>query len=975
MKFKKTSFAVAAAVLCGASFATHAATPAPTTGTLEIWWKAPLKGSTVSGVLNDTKCYVNGRGVAKVEFSLGTTPLNTDTTMSDGMSCSLDTTKFANGTHTLTAVAYDSAGRTYRESASITIKNSTTTSTPTTSTPTNTPPAVSFSKPANGSTVSGVISCLANATDSDGVAKLQWYLGSTLLNTESLSPFDTCNLDTRKFADGVHTLRAVATDKKGAVGEGSVSLTIKNGTTTSTPTAPTAPTAPSTGTTALPAPTTGTLEVWFKSPAKGATVSGLLQGGSCYVAGRGVRRVEFFLDSTALNIDSVVSDGMSCVLDTTKFANGTHTLKAVAYDSSGKTYAEPITINVQNAVTSTPTAPAPAPTQPAPTTPPPTTTPTTPPPTSGVTPPAPALPSTNTKATPTFESIGLYWKPPSTPAGAKCDVRFRAAGETNWRQGYPMWFDARNGECRGSIVHLAPDNWYEVQFAMPGEQPVAQVNAKTWSENFPIAQVVHVTDSNTPLVITQGGTASGYVLYTPAPGSSATIDVQKAHDYNIKISAPYVIIRGLTLKNSRMDGIKIEQGASDLVIEDNDISEWSSWGGYTSKDGWKVARNKDSAIKAYCNAGPWLERTVIQRNKIHHPTYGANSWSGFSSGPSDPHPLGANGIYMLDCGGNHVWRYNDLYSETGRYFMDGFGGGENFSTKGFPNADTDIYGNRISHAWDDAIEAEGANRNVRIWGNYMDQTATGVATTSTSVGPVYVFRNVQNRSRNLSMSSLDADSRLYMFKSGSQSGYGGGRRFMFHNTALQAPPPAGSTYPLGAGEGLAAPSSTEGLTNTVSRNNIYHVWKSHWASIRTQGGSGNDLDYDLVNGSVTAYAGAEANRVVGVPIYAPGNGWISEGGGMYQLAPSSPGYDRGAVLPNFNDGFTGAAPDMGAHEAGLPAMRLGVNAGSAGGVWSGPLGSGTSLGSGSSTGGTSTGGTTTSSSGGVCSTALCVVNQ
>lgn len=162
------------------------------------------------------------------------------------------------------------------------------------------------------------------------------------------------------------------------------------------------------------------------------------------------------------------------------------------------------------------------------------------------------------------------------------------------------------------------------------------------------------------------------------------------------------------------------------------------------------------------------------------------------------------------------------------------------------------------------------------------------------------------------------------------------------------------------------------MTNTVSRNNVFHIWKPHWASISTLGGSGNDLDYDLVNGNVSAYAGAEANRIVGTPTYAPGNGWVSEGNGMYQLAPSSPGYDRGVILPNFNDGFTGAAPDMGAHEAGHPAMRLGVGAGSSGGVWAGPLGSGTSVSSGSGSG---SGGDTTTASGGVCSTAICVVTQ
>ena len=44
-----------------------------------------------------------------------------------------------------------------------------------------------------------------------------------------------------------------------------------------------------------------------------------------------------------------MSDGMQCVLDTTRFANGPHSLKATAYDSSGKAYVEVISINIQNA--------------------------------------------------------------------------------------------------------------------------------------------------------------------------------------------------------------------------------------------------------------------------------------------------------------------------------------------------------------------------------------------------------------------------------------------------------------------------------------------------------------------------------------------------------------------------------------------------------------------------------------------------
>ena len=123
------------------------------------------------------------------------------------------------------------------------------------------------------------------------------------------------------------------------------------------------------------------------------------------------------------------------------------------------------------------------------------------------------------------------------------------------------------------------------------------------------------------------------------------------------------------------------------------------------------------------------------------------------------------------------------------------------------------------------------------------------------------------------------------------------------------------------------PSSTQSLTNTVSRNNIWHIWKNWWASIDEAGGSGNDLDYDLFNGNINAYRGAEPNGIVGTPIYQSGNGWASESSGMYQLAPNSPGFDKGVKLPTFNDGFLGAGPDIGAHEAGTPAMKFGVQAG------------------------------------------------
>jgi hypothetical protein len=61
--------------------------------------------------------------------------------------------------------------------------------------------------------------------------------------------------------------------------------------------------------------------------------------------------------------------------------------------------------------------------------------------------------------------------------------------------------------------------------------------------------------------------------------------------------------------------------------------------------------------------------------------------------------------------------------------------------------------------------------------------------------------------------------------------------------------------------------------------------------------------------------------VKGVPVYAS-----KRPAGDYSLDPASPGFDAGEVLPNFNDHFTGKAPDIGAFEAGSPPMEFGVDA-------------------------------------------------
>ena len=221
-------------------------------------------------------------------------------------------------------------------------------------------------------------------------------------------------------------------------------------------------------------------------------------------------------------------------------------------------------------------------------------------------------------AVPTFECIGLYWKPADGAENKICQVNYRAAGTKSWHEALPLWFDKRNQEYRGSIVHLNPNTKYEIKLSLKGTSTQTTLLCKTWTENFPIAQTIHLPErSSQTLTIDQSGKSDGYILYAPKPPKSATIDVANQQDCCIVVKASYVIIRGLHLKNARIHGIRIMDNVHDVILENCDISGW----GRIRDDGW--GDNYDSAIYSKAKT---IERIIVQRNRIHHPRGDSNNW-------------------------------------------------------------------------------------------------------------------------------------------------------------------------------------------------------------------------------------------------------------------------------------------------------------------------------------------------------------
>jgi len=249
-----------------------------------------------------------------------------------------------------------------------------------------------------------------------------------------------------------------------------------------------------------------------------------------------------------------------------------------------------------------------------------------------------------------------------------------------------------------------------------------------------------------------------------------------------------------------------------------------------------------------------------------------------------------------------VIRYNKCTSIDGKYYNDAIGGEHNFRS-GNVRSDSDIYGNIASHSLDDGIEMEGYNRNVRIWGNVIYESFRAVATASYDMeGPLYVWRNI--------------------FISGNDAHSGGifsklrglpGPSYFFHNSMVHLP---GTEMYVG---GIR---DTDGMqSKTTALNNILIADEPVGHGDFTDSDKDNFLDYNLYRSEPDTFRSEWGEHmVIGEPVYD------KQGEFNYFLAAGSPGVDDGVVIPNFNDGYVGSAPDIGALETGGAPLPFGPHA-------------------------------------------------
>jgi hypothetical protein len=262
----------------------------------------------------------------------------------------------------------------------------------------------------------------------------------------------------------------------------------------------------------------------------------------------------------------------------------------------------------------------------------------------------------------------------------------------------------------------------------------------------------------------------------------------------------------------------------------------------------------------------------------------------------------------------------------------------------------DFYNNYLTNFHDNAFEIDGSMHNVRVMRNMMVNSASHPFCNQPAIGgPVYWIRNI-----------------AYHAPGGSTRMTNGSAGVLFYNNTILTETAAGSSANMHYRNNLmlgesSAPAIFSVNTNTNYSSSDYNgfrpnpgaafsfQWNSPPAKVRAdysglllprqRGGVGVnptletrrfstlseysratgqdqhsvEVDYDIF-ANVTRLDAQDLKKVQTV---------YKAEDFDFRLKPGSAPIDRGAILPNITDGFTGKAPDLGALESGEPLPHYG----------------------------------------------------
>jgi hypothetical protein len=499
------------------------------------------------------------------------------------------------------------------------------------------------------------------------------------------------------------------------------------------------------------------------------------------------------------------------------------------------------------------------------------------------------VPGELTSPYPTLIHLSIQWLiKGDANANAAAAVEFRAQGESAWRTGMPLRrvaADSNEGfswpdKLAGSLFGLKPDTPYEIRIALTdpeggGETRSLTARTRPAPEIPPGAVIVDLPAGNHGVLKPVSGTAESPRVYRSSDRSAEGAAV---YDFVDLTGQKFVWLWGLTIRSSGANnraGVKMN-GSEGIVIRYCTVA--AQYG-----------------IVAY---DPGTTDSYFGDNVVT----GQVAWADSTMGADGDNE--GEGIQIT--GPGNVIAYNQV-----GHFRDAVSLMEEAGA--INQVSEDIYGNDINVGADDAIEADFCAGNCRIEGNRIVNSFVGVSSQPGLGGPTYILRNAM-------YNVVHAAFKLKRFSQGD---------VVLHNTVVK----------VGAGLG-----GNEAMDWAYFRNNLafggpdggvdwggYGAGNPYAADVPSPG-SHSSFDYDAVGVTGTKYvakiggqdfATVEAHGLANLDFASvfpgmafpdppvPERAWAD----LRPAAGSRP-VDAALRIPNINDGFSGAAPDIGAFEAG-----------------------------------------------------------
>src|SRR6218665_374060 len=199
------------------------------------------------------------------------------------------------------------------------------------------PPVVALTNPAAGSVIGQSIAVQASASDGSSIAQVQFFVDDALVATRSSSPY-SYQWDTQTLAEGLHSVKAVATDQAGRSSEHSVQVTLAR------------PPPPQD----TQGPVIADVRVDGRALANGTELTRSASLTASVSDRSGVARVQLLFDGVLLATASGSSGNYTAPIPLDTVPNGAHTLALRALDSVGNETSASYAISLAHAAPDAP---------------------------------------------------------------------------------------------------------------------------------------------------------------------------------------------------------------------------------------------------------------------------------------------------------------------------------------------------------------------------------------------------------------------------------------------------------------------------------------------------------------------------------------------------------------------------------------------------------------------------------------------